>query len=396
MNVPAPLWRRGSTLAASLLLVLAGAAGAAPRVPTDEAEVLARVRPASDPQAMALRALGAQLAAEPQNLAVALDLARRHLVIARTSLDPRHVGYAEAALGPWIALPEPPPGVRLLRATMRQSRHEFADALADLDAVLRAAPGNAQALLTRATVRLVVADTDGARRDCAALAGRASALVATTCRAAVDATTGRAAQALDDLAQALRPAPLTDAPDVRAWALTLQAEILVRLGRAADAEAPFQAALALDPADVYARAAYADLLLETGRPPAARALVERDLAPDALLLRAALAARAMAAPDADALLALLLDRMQEAAMRGDTTHLREAARVQLDLLGQPRRALDSARRNFAIQREPADALLLLRAAHAAGQGAAAKPALDWLAATGAEDVAIRAAAEALR
>jgi tetratricopeptide (TPR) repeat protein len=389
-------WRRGVTLAAALLLLGAGAAAAAPRVPAAETEVLARVRPAADPEARALRALAERLRAAPDDLAVALDLARRHLVIARASLDPRHVGYAEAALAPWIALPAPPPQVRVLRATMRQSRHEFPDALADLDVVLRDQPDEAQALLTRATVRLVTGDAAGSRRDCLALATRATALVAATCRAAVDSVTGRAASALDDLARALRPAALTDPPAVRAWALTLQGEILFRLGRAEAAEAPFQAALALDPADVYARAAHADLLLQTGRPQEARALVERDLAPDALLLRAALAARATQAPDADALLALLLDRMQEAAQRGDTTHLREAARVQLDLLAQPRRALELARRNFVIQREPADALLLLRAARAAGQAEAARPALEWLAATGAEDVAIRAAAAALR
>lgn len=387
------LWRRGISLAAILALG-AGAVLAAPRLPQSDAEVLQRVRPASDPLVRELRELTQRLRARPDDLGTALVLARRHLAIARTTNDPRHVGYAEAALAPWLAA-EPPPPVRLLRAVMRQSRHEFAGALADLDAVLAAAPENPQALLTRATIRLVLADTAGAARDCALLTRRATALVATACAASVAATTGRAHQARALLAQALDRAEAAEDASVRAWARTLLAEITARLGEVEAAEAGFRAALALDPADVYARAAYADLLLAAGRPAEARALAERDLRPDALLLRAALAARAMQAADADALLSLLLDRMQEAALRGDTTHLREAARVQLDLLGDARRALELARRNFAIQREPADVLLLLQAARAAGQPAAAQPALAWLAATGAEDVALREAAARL-
>lgn len=397
MSLVSFLRRRGLALAAILLLGAAPAclAWAAPRTPSTDTEVLERVRPRSDTTAQELRALAQQLRARPDDLDVALKLARRHLAIARTSADPRHVGYAEAALAPWLEQSAPPAPVRLLRATMRQSRHDFADALVDLDAVLAAAPGDAQALLTRATIRLVLADIAGAARDCAALSRRATALVATACQAAVQAASGQAAIAQAGLARA-RAATTTEDPTVRAWVATLQAEIVARLGDAHAAEAFFREAIALDPADVYTRAAYADLLLETGRPMAARALVDRDLRPDALLLRAALAAHAMQADDADALVARLLDRMEDAARRGDTTHLREAARVQLDLLGDPRRALDLAARNFIIQREPADALLLLRAARAASRPDAAAPALAWVAATRIEDAAIARAAAALR
>jgi tetratricopeptide (TPR) repeat protein len=388
------LRRRGVLLAAVLLAALPAAA--APRLPASDTEVLERVRPATDPAARELRALTQRLRDNPSDQSAALALARRHLAIARTTSDPRHVGYAEAALAPWLDLAAPPLPVRLLRATLRQSRHEFDAALADLDAVLLAAPGNAQALLTRATIRLVRADVAGAARDCAALSRRASALVVTTCQAAVDAASSQARRAIDALDRALAATAQTDPPAVRAWAITLQAETLARLGDAVAAEVRFRAALALDPDDVYTRAALADLLLDTGRAAEARAVADRDLRPDALLLRAALAAHAMRAPDADALIARLLDRMEEAARRGDETHLREAARVRLDLLPDPRRALDLAKRNFASQREPVDALLLLRAARAAGQPQAASPALAWLDATGIEDVAVRAAAAALR
>jgi tetratricopeptide (TPR) repeat protein len=388
------------SLAAALLLLVAVVGGvppaaAAPRVPASDAEVLQRVRPAADPEARALRSLTERLRATPDDLPLALELARRHLVIARTTADPRHVGRAEAALAPWIDAALPPLPVLLLRAAMRQSRHDFAGALADLDAVLAAVPGNAQALLTRATIRLVQADLTGAERDCAALVPRTTPLVAVTCRAAIDGMRGQARGALAALEKALAPGASADPATVRAWALTLAGDIHARLGEHAAAAARFRAALALEPDDVAARAALADVLLAAGDPAGARA-VAHDLRPDALLLRAALAARGLRAAEADALLAQLLDRMQEATLRGDSTHLREAGLVHLDLLGDARRALDLAQRNFAVQREPADALLLLRAAHAAGRPEAAAPALAWLDTTRIEDAAIQAAASALQ
>jgi len=47
-----------------------------------------------------------------------------------------------------------------------------------------------------------------------------------------------------------------------------------------------------------------------------------------------------------------------------------------------------ASRNFALQKEPRDARILLEAALASSEPAAARPALDWMAATGIEDPAL--------
>ena len=52
-------------------------------------------------------------------------------------------------------------------------------------------------------------------------------------------------------------------------------------------------------------------------------------------------------------------------------------------------ALALAQQNWAEQREPADALILLEAALAAKNAAAAKPVLDWLQQTRLEDVRLR-------
>ena len=94
-------------------------------------------------------------------------------------------------------------------------------------------------------------------------------------------------------------------------------------------------------------------------------------------------------------LALLQDRFDAARRRGDSVHLREEARFTLHLLDRPGEALELARRNWATQREPADARILLEAALAASQPAAAQPVLDWLDRTGLEHVGIEALVDRL-
>ena len=67
----------------------------------------------------------------------------------------------------------------------------------------------------------------------------------------------------------------------------------------------------------------------------------------------------------------------------------------LALQGDGPRALALARENWAVQREPADARILLEAAVASGDSAAAQPVLDWMKASGIESVALRGLAARL-
>jgi hypothetical protein len=65
------------------------------------------------------------------------------------------------------------------------------------------------------------------------------------------------------------------------------------------------------------------------------------------------------------------------------------------LLHQPARAVALARANWDVQREPADARILLEAALAAGQPDEAAPVLDWLRTNHVQDVRLRALAARL-
>lgn len=377
-----------SSLLPALVLaaLLPCAAQAAPYTPASGAQVLERLPGRLDPSRRELERLRAELAANPGDLARAGALARRYIEQARRDGDPRYLGYAEAALKPWWgqARAQAPAEVLVLRATLAQSTHSFADALADLDEVVRREPDHAQAWLTRATILQVTGDYAGAQASCARLFGRAPDLVLQTCLAAVGSLNGRARASYQNLARTF--AARADAPaPLRAWSATLLAEMAERLGDYQQAEHHFRTALAIDPQDSYLLAAYADFLLERGHPREVVALLADRTQADALLLRHALALSALGAPEAVRQKAALGARFEAARRRGDTVHRREEARYALALAGDPREAVRLAKLNWAVQKEPADLRILARAAAASGDGEAARLVRDWLRRSRLED-----------
>jgi hypothetical protein len=83
---------------------------------------------------------------------------------------------------------------------------------------------------------------------------------------------------------------------------------------------------------------------------------------------------------------MLGERYDAALLRGDKSHGREQSRYELELHGDPRAALGYARSNWRVQHEPADEVVLARAAHATHNDAAAEPLWEFLRATGGRDV----------
>ena len=370
-----------------------GGALAAPYTPADDGIVLERLPEALDPALAELKRMRAALRANPNDLDHAARLARRCIEAARETGDPRFLGQAQAALAPWWAAADPPPPALLLRATVKQSQHDFPGALADLDRLLAVRAGDGQALLTRATILTVLGRYADAQRDCAKLVRLASGLVTTTCLAGASSLNGDAAGAYRGLVQALARAG--DTAGTRAWALTLAAEIAARRGEAGAADIHFREALALDPRDAYLVAAYADFLLGQARAREAASLLADSAKNDALLLRLALAERSL--PDKRGEFAdhrrELADRFAAARRRGDTVHLREEARFRLDVENDIPAALILAKANWNVQREPADLRILAAAARASGENDARRTVTDWLASTRLEDVAVVAPAE---
>jgi tetratricopeptide (TPR) repeat protein len=376
---------RLSTAAIAAVLWLAvSPARAEPFIPLSDATVVETLPGAGSKPSQELRRLTAALSRSPALLPLALKVAQMDIALGQSETDPRYDGRAEAALAPWIALPDPPLQVRLFRAILRQRVHNFSAALTDLDAVLAADPDYRQARLIRATVRQVRGDYAEALKDCAIL-GAPADRVGAICAASVWSVSGRAAESLATLDHAASGAFTAEELPTKLWALTIRAETASRIGRTAEAEEAFRAALGLGLRDPYLLGAYADFLLDQGRPEEAEALVQRETRIDPLLLRLALAERMLRRPSLDGHVADLAERFAAARRRGDKAHRREEARFALELLDQPQVALRLAEEDWATQHEPADARVILTAAIGARAPEAASPVIDWLRRAGLED-----------
>jgi predicted Zn-dependent protease len=379
-----------------LPLVASAGAVAAPFLPSSDQQVL-EVLPAraADPRMQALRELRAAAARNPNDVDAAVRLAHRYYDEVAAEGDPRYIGYAQAALARWWQQPEPPASVRVMRAIVLQFNHQFDAALADLAAAVQQEPDNGEAWAWQAAIHMVRADYPGARRACQQVARLATPLIGAACFAHVDSHSGQAAAAAGSLQAALSKAA-DAAPEERLWALTRLGEVEDRRGRPAEAEAAFKQALALGLADVYLLAAYADFLLDRGRAAEVLVLLKDQARSDLLLLRLALAAKATNDPRLNTWRGDLAARFEAARLRGDATHQKEESRFMLGVLGQAEPALVLAQKNYAEQREPADARILLEAALAARQATAAEPVLQWMASSRIESVALQTLARRLK
>lgn len=372
---------------ALIALLLASVAQAAPYRPATDAEIVERLpagRPSAEQRRQAIQ-LREQMAATPAQrdaaLPQALALAHAAVLRARAAGDPRELGQAQALLAAWWDLPTPPPAVRLLRAYVAQYQHRFDVALLDLDALLKdsRAPTQlrAQAELSRATLLQLRGRWTEARGSCERLAadlvsGPEVPQLGQICLAELDSLSGQTDAAETQLARIARQ---PQAP--QAWLQLLRGELAERRGDVR-AEALYRQSLQAEPS-IYTRAALADWLLARQRwQDAASVLLAHGDArdptparlPDALLLRLVIAWQGSANVQATDARKELRGRFDAAAQRGDTSHSRELARWFLDIEPDPHQALKQALMNWEQQREPADALLLLRAASASGAPAA--------------------------
>jgi tetratricopeptide (TPR) repeat protein len=380
-----------AALAVGLLTLLArhhGGADGGPFIPSTDDQVVERLaRSSGDPRGREVRRLRQALAINPYDVPLAARLARMEIEDARSTSDPRHLGYAQAAVQVWWAAEEVPPEILILRATIRQSRHDFKGALADLDRAVELAPDEPQTWLTRSVVLSVLGRYPEAAQSCQPLWRLTSPLVAEVCRSSIDGLTGRASQAIARLQLALGTIPDGDA--VRPWATSVLSELTAWSGDQQGAVRLARAALALDPDDSYTRAFLADLLLDLRHPEDVPDLMVGREANDGALLRLAIAETTLGSAAADGHVAEVAARFEAARTRGDALHGREEARFELVIRHDARRALALARANWQVQHEPADARILLEAAAAAREPAAAGPALEWVRRTGFEDPTVR-------
>jgi hypothetical protein len=112
---------------------------------------------------------------------------------------------------------------------------------------------------------------------------------------------------------------------------------------------------------------------------------------DAVLLRRAYALKLQNQPAWQLLATQLKQRLDALDQRGDdaATHARERALLHLWLDADGARALQSAKLNLTLQKEPFDWWLALKSAQMAGEGSIIEQLQREIAATGLRDVRLR-------
>ena len=362
---------------------------AAPRLPTDPAEVLERLpmRPgdATARELAGLRAAVTRAAKEaPADPLPSTRLAARYYEMAIARGDPRYIGYADAVMAPFAKSRSPE--VLAIRGQLRQSRHDFDGALADFAGALEADPQFASAHAWRGAIYLVQANYAAARQECDALLKLDRATLYGGCIGLLLAYSGQMEAGSAALQRALDE---THDAGNRLWLLTRLGEVAAWRGQPDKAEKHYRAALALGLDDGYLLAAWSDFLLDQQRPAEVVKWLAGWEASDGLLLRLALAETALKQPAAKAHVQALADRFAAAKARGDTTHRAEEARYLMHLAGDPAAALTVAAANYRVQREPRDARVLLEGSIATKDAGAAQPVRDWLRSSGFEDTHLR-------
>ncbi|WP_455342510.1 hypothetical protein [Variovorax durovernensis] len=360
----ATAWVAGAALA-----LAAFATHAVPRMPASDDEVVETL-PVVAGWSGEQRRLRRELAQRPNDEATAIAAASTYLDLAREQGDARYAGYAMGALQAWEATPpaQTPPAVLVMRATVAQFLHDFDGAEATLRMALARRPNDAQAWITLATILRVRGRYNESDAACRSLGRSGPAFYGVACLAENAGLRGNHADARQALQALLADPALRDADkaDTRQWLLTSVAEVEELAGRQAEADAAYRKAVAAQRSG-YLLLAYSDYLQRVGRHAEIPKLLANEARSDAVLLRLAIAGAAARDKSAQAEADELRQRFEAAALRPGTTalHAHEEAMFALDVQNDPKRALELARLNVKLQREPIDFLVFARAASAA-------------------------------
>lgn len=316
----------------------------------------------------------------PEQLA---DIVRSQITQARSTGDPRFLGYAEGLLQRW-------PGkmtdrLLVLRATLEQSLHRFDSARNDLHTVVKRARDpqqKIQAILLLANMEIVQGNYGAAKTHCRQLQQQYPGLIADSCIAQLAARTGSPRKAYQTL-QRQAAAARADTTS-RLWAEGTLGDMAAQLGMPEAAD-HWQAVLSVTPDDLYIRTQLADWYLSQDRTDKTLALTEGYENVDSLAVLRVIAMARSGHPDAGALTQRLRERFAEARWRGNLLHQRDMARFHLDIEKDARTALVFAHGNWQAQREPLDTRLLLRAALATGDSLRRREVRAWLETHGQTD-----------
>ena len=359
---------------------------AKPYLPQNDSQVIERLstRLGGTPS-VEVRKLRNEIAKDPKDLKLALNIAKRFIELGRTESDPRYLGYAESVISNWLKMQNPPPEILVLRATIRQSNHDFNGALKDLDKALKEDETSAQGWLTKATILQTQGKYTEAKRSCVPLLRLSDELTIITCVSSVTSLNGDALKSYSVLKSIIEKSKEVPKQE-KLWALTILAEIAVRRGEDELAEKHFKEAFSIGLYDNYLLSTYSDFLLSKGRAKEVVSLLSDKTRIDNLLLRLALAEKDLNVSALNEHTKDLQSRFIASHLRGDNVHQREEAIFELKLKNNSKKALELAKKNWEVQREPIDAKIFLESAIACGNKSSAKRIIEFIEKNKLEDV----------
>lgn len=331
----------------------------------------------------------------PRNLDLASRYAREAFQVGMTEGDLRWFGTAKAALLPWWNEPTLTAQGHFMRGLVKQGFHDFQGGLADINAAIALDGKRAELWSWRFAIHLLWADMTAARADCEALAQRAGADEGRACLAVLAYRTGNAPAAVTELKK------LVAAPDFQDgmsqdWLRFHLGEAQRTAGQYASAEATWAAHLAKRPRTHGVRLALAELLNAQGEHTQAKRWATTPAPTDALLVQQLLASQALGDADVPRLAQQVDQRMAAQTLRQDTLIERPKMVYFIQYGRDVAAGLTLAQENWAAQKEPPDALLLVQAALKLDRPQAAAPVLDWMTQTGYTDPALAALAGQLK
>lgn len=366
--------------------LLAAPLGAQQRfVPVPQQVVLAPSAHAMGAQVGPLREAEQDWRANPRDLVAATRYARAAFLLGLNEGDLRWYGAAKAALLPWWGDTRLSAEAFFLRGLVKQGFHDFSGGLADFNASLEQDAGRAEVWSWRFALHLLVSDLAAAARDCQAIAQRFGPDEGQACEATLMVRFGQAPQAVP-VFERLVALPDYQGEGAQSWLRFQQGHALWAAGKPAQAQAVWSLHLASRPRSHPIRLALASLLNATGQPGLARQWATVPNPSDALLVQQLLASQALKDVQAEQRLASVVDqRLQAQALRADGLIERPQMEYLIRYGANVAEGLRLAQLNWKDQQEPADGALLVEAALRQQQPEAARPVLDWVAATGYTD-----------
>ena len=346
------------------------------RTALDDGTVVATLQTSGAHYSDELRARLRAARADPADAVAAKRAARMLIDEGRIAGDSRLVGAALGTLAPFLGGSDAE--ALYLAATARQYQHDFKGALGLLDEAIVLDPNDAGAILTRATINVVIGEFDAARSDCSRLGALRRIDLAIICQSIALSLTAQAPALYRRLEALVAQGGMLD-PTLETYAVGLMGEIALQQGWAEKASDAFETVLARDPQAVRVRMMLADERLSAGDAGAALAVLEAAPPVDGVLLRRVLAAEQLGRAGVVREARAELDRRVRLNLElGLTSHAREEARYFLQVAPDPEKALERAVVNWRLQHEIEDAQLLIDAAVAAGRPDAAVPVARWI------------------